>query len=60
MLAQLDLNDSILGLGQSFQMLSFDLDHSHYLNVSPLNFYPQYYEDVQFFLSSVFGGTICM
>ena len=53
MLAQLELNDSILGLGQNFQMLSFDLDHSHYLNVSPLNFYPQYYEDVKFFLSSV-------
>ena len=60
MLAQLELNDSILGLGQNFQMLSFDLDHPHYLNVSPLNFYPQYYEDVQFFLSSVFGGTICI
>ena len=60
MLAQLELNDSILGLGKNFQMLSFDLDHSHYLNVSPLNFYPQYYEDVQFFLSSVFCGTICM
>ena len=60
MLAQLELNDSILGLGQNFQMLSFDLDHSQYLNVSPLNFYAQYYEDVQFFLSSVFGGTICM
>ena len=60
MLAQLELNDSILGLGQNFQMLSFDLDHSHYLNVSSLNFYPQYYEDVKFFLSSVFGGTICM
>ena len=60
MLAQLELNDSILGLGQNFQMLSFDLDHPHYLNVPPLNFYPQYYEDVQFFLSSVFGGTICI
>ena len=58
MLAQLELNDSILGLGQNFQMLSFDLDHSQYLNVSPLNFY--FYEDVQFFLSSVFGGTICL
>ena len=60
MLAQLELNDSSLGLTQNFQMLSFELDHSQYLNVSLLNFYPQYNEDVKFFLSSVFGDTICI
>ena len=60
MLAQLELNDSSLGLTQNFQMLSFELDHSQYLNVSLLNFYPQYNEDVQFSLSSVFGDTICI
>ena len=60
MLAQLELNYSSLGVTQNFQMLSFELDHSQYLNVSLLNFYPQYNEDVQFFLSSVFGDTICI
>lgn len=60
MLAQLELNYSSLGLTQNFQMLSFELDHSQYLDVSLLNFYPQYNEDVQFFLSSVFDDTICI
>ena len=60
MLAQLELNDSSLGLTQNFQMFSFELDHSQYLNVSLLNFYPQYNEDVQFFLPSVFGDIICI